>query len=252
MAEVIGIANQKGGVGKTTTAVNLGAGLAKLGKYVLLVDFDPQANATAHLGFQPESVEKSVYHAIAGQEEPIDLIQETKITGLHLLPANMDLAGLAVELVNLDDREFRLAKIISVLRPRYDYVIIDLPPSLGLITINGLIASDNILIPVQTEYYALEGIGQLLKTIELLNENLGVEIGLKGALLTMYDLHNSLAQKVTMEVQQYFPGYVFETIIPRNSELAEAPSRGMTIFQHAPRSVGARAYQQLAEELEID
>lgn len=250
MAEVIGVVNQKGGVGKTTTAVNLGAALAELGKYVLLIDLDPQANTTSHLGIEPESVEKSVYHFLIGQNSIRELIRETNIVGLHLLPSNMDVAGLTVELVNLPDREFRLADVLRKLRPYYDYIIIDCPPSLGLIAINGLVASDKVLIPVQAEYYALEGIGQLLKTMDLIQENLGAEIGILGALLTMYDLHSSLSQKIAFETQQYFPGYVFETIIPRSPELAEAPSYGSTIFQYAPRSRGARAYNQLAREVE--
>jgi chromosome partitioning protein len=249
MAKIIAFVNQKGGAGKTTSAVNLAAYLAGLGKYVLLVDLDPQANATAGLGFEPESMEKSLYHSLVGQIPPQELIRKTNLFGYELMPASGDLAGAAVDLVSMQDREFRLWNLLHQVRTNYDYVIIDSPPSLGLLTINGLVAADELIIPVQTEYYALEGLGQLLKTVNLIQENLGKELKIKGALLTMYDKRNKLSQQVAKEVRLHFPGYVFETQIPRCVRLSEAPSFGKTILQHDATSHGGKAYRQLAEEI---
>ncbi|OGZ33392.1 MAG: hypothetical protein A2Y98_03660 [Candidatus Portnoybacteria bacterium RBG_19FT_COMBO_36_7] len=249
MAKIISFVNQKGGVGKTTSAVNLGAYLAALGKYILLVDLDPQANATAGLGFEPESIEKSLYHSLIGQVSPHELIRKTNLFGYELIPSSGDLAGAAVELVPLQDREFRLWNLLHQVRTNYDYVIIDSPPSLGLLTINGLVAADELIIPVQTEYYALEGLGQLLKTVNLIQENLGKDLKIKGALLTMHDKRNKLSRQVAKEVRLHFPGYVFETQIPRCVRLSEAPSFGKTILQHDPISQGGKAYRQLAEEI---
>jgi len=249
MAKIISFVNQKGGVGKTTSAVNLAAYLAGMGKYVLLVDLDPQANATSGLGFEPDSIEKSLYHSLIGQEFTLDLVKKTNLFGYELIPANGDLAGAAIELVPVPNREFRLWQLLHEIRTNYDYIIIDSPPSLGLLTINGLVAADELIIPVQTEYYALEGLGQLLKTVNLIRENLGKDLKIKGALLTMYDKRNKLAQQVVKEVRLHFPGYVFETMIPRCVRLGEAPSFGKTILQHDAMSLGGKAYRQLAEEI---
>ncbi|MDD2731213.1 MAG: AAA family ATPase [Candidatus Portnoybacteria bacterium] len=249
MAKIISVVNQKGGTGKTTTATNLAAFLAALGKYVLLVDLDPQANATSGLGFEPESLEKNLYHTLAGDIHPAETVRRTNLFGYDLLPSGADLAGAAIELVNLPEREFRLYNLLQHLRTNYDYILIDCPPSLGLLTINGLTAADEVIVPVQSEYYALEGLGQLLKTINLIQDNLGRDLKIKGALLTMYDKRNKLARQVAKEVRLHFPGYVFATEIPRCVKLAEAPSFGKTIFQYDTGSPGGQAYRQLAEEL---
>jgi len=249
MAKIIGVVNQKGGTGKTTTATNLAAFLAALGKYVLLVDLDPQANATSGLGFEPEGLEKTLYHSLAEELFPEEVIKKTNLFGYDLMPASGDLAGLAVELVNLPEREFKLYNVLHRVRTSYDYILIDCPPSLGLLTINGLTAADEIIVPVQCEYYALEGLGQLLKTVNLIQDNLGRDLKIKGALLTMYDRRNRLARQVVKEIRQHFPGYVFAAVIPRAVGLAEAPSFGKTIFQYDISSQGGKAYRQLAEEI---
>ncbi len=249
MAKIIGVVNQKGGTGKTTTATNLAAFLAALGKYVLLVDLDPQANATSGLGFEPEGLAKTLYHSLAEELYPEEIIKKTNLFGYDLIPSSGDLAGLAVELVNLPEREFKLYNVLHRVRTNYDYILIDCPPSLGLLTINGLTAADEIIVPVQCEYYALEGLGQLLKTVNLIQDNLGRDLRIKGALLTMYDKRNKLARQVVKEIRQHFPGYVFESIIPRSVGLAEAPSFGKTIFQYDILSPGGKAYRQLAEEI---
>lgn len=249
MAKIIAFINQKGGVGKTTSAINLAAYLAAMGKYVLLIDLDPQANATSGLGFEPEALEKNLYHSLVGDLHPQELIRKTNLFGFELIPSGSDLAGAAVELVPLSDREFKLWNILHAIRTNYDYIIIDSPPSLGLLTINGLVAADELIIPVQTEYYALEGLGQLLKTVNLIQENLGKDLKIKGALLTMYDKRNKLSQQVAKEVRLHFPGYVFESIIPRCIKLSEAPSYGKTILQYDNASSGSKAYRQLAEEI---
>ncbi len=249
MAKIIGVVNQKGGTGKTTTATNLAAFLAALGKYVLLVDLDPQANATSGLGFEPESLERNLYHSLIEELYPEEIVKKTNLFGYDLMPASGDLAGLAVELVNLPEREFKLYNVLHRVRTNYDYILIDCPPSLGLLTINGLTAADEIIVPVQCEYYALEGLGQLLKTVNLIQDNLGRDLKIKGALLTMYDKRNKLARQVVKEIRLHFPGYVFEAVIPRCIRLAEAPSFGKTIFQYDMASQGGKAYRQLAEEI---
>ena len=249
MAKIISVVNQKGGTGKTTTATNLAAFLAALGKYVLLVDLDPQANATSGLSFEPESLDKTLYHALIEDTHPEEVVKKTNLFGYDLMPSHGDLAGAAIELVNMAEREFKLYNLLHRVRTNYDYIIIDCPPSLGLLTINGLTAADEIIVPVQCEYYALEGLGQLLKTVNLIQDNLGRDLRIKGALLTMHDKRNKLSRQVVKEIRQHFPGYVFEAIIPRCIRLAEAPSFGKTILQYDAGSLGGKAYRQLAEEL---
>lgn len=249
MARVIGITNAKGGVGKTTTANNLGAYLAAMGKYVLLVDLDPQANATAGLGLRLADDHFNLYHTLIGNIEPEAIIKKTSLFGFDVLPAAESLAGATVELVDIEQREFRLKNVLNKIRTNYDYILIDSPPSLGLLTINGLAAAEQVLIPVQCEYYALEGLGQLFKTIDLVRGSLNPQLKILGVLLTMYDKRNKLANEIVAEVKKSFPGHVFETIIPRSVSLAEAPSFGKTIMQFDEGSKGAQAYKELAEEI---
>lgn len=249
MARVITICNAKGGVGKTTTSVNLSAYLVAMGKYVLLVDMDSQANATGGLGVSVKSEELNVYHALVNDQNPEIIIKKTSMFGFDILPAASSLAGATVELVSMDERESSLKKVINGVRTNYDYIIIDCPPSLSLLTVNALTASERVIIPVQCEYYALEGLSQLLETIELIRGNLNPDLQVLGVLLTMYDRRNQLANQVVNEVHRNFPGRVFDAVIPRTVSLAEAPSFGKTILQFDPDSKAARAYRQLAEEV---
>ena len=249
MARILGLVNQKGGVSKTTTAINLAGYLAALGKYVLLVDIDPQANATSGIGFDTRALPLSLYHSLIGGLLPEEIIRKTKLFGYDVLPSSADLAGATIELVNMPDREFKLYELLRDIRTNYDYILIDCPPSLGLLTINGLVAADEVIIPVQCEYYALEGLGQLLRTIELVQDNLSSLTKVKGALLTMYDRRNRLSRQVKKEMERNFGGYIFESIIPRCVKLAEAPSFGQAIIQYSPHSKGAKAYQRLAREI---
>jgi chromosome partitioning protein len=248
MARIISICNQKGGVGKTTTSINLGAYLASLGKYVLLVDLDSQANATVGLGVAPLD-HANIYHSLINDQNPSHLLQKTSVYGFDIIPAAQNLAGASVELVSMTDRESRLKRVLGSIRTNYDYILIDCPPSLGLITVNALNASERVLIPVQCEYYALEGLGQLIRTIELVKDGLNPDLQVLGVLLTMYDKRNQLSRQVVNEVMKNFPGRVFDSLIPRTVSLAEAPSFGKPILQFDPGSNAARAYHQLAEEV---
>ncbi len=249
MATVISVINQKGGVGKTTTAVNLGAYLARAGKFVLLVDLDSQGNATSGVGVDHRSLEKGVYEAIIGQATMRDVIQPTAIEGYRVAPATSNLAGAGVELVNAENREFKLAEALTEVRGEYDYIIIDSPPSLGILTVNGLVASDQILIPVQAEFYALEGLSQLMETVNLVKEHVKPELQILGAVITMFDGRNRLSNDVLNELFKHFKNRIFRTAIPRNVRLAEAPSYGQSILHYDPTSKGAKAYERLAEEL---
>lgn len=250
MAHVIAVVNQKGGVGKTTTAVNLGAYLATQGKYVLLIDLDPQANATSNLGCDHRAVEKGVYEALVGLCGFRDIIRETGIPGFRLAPATSALAGANIELVSVSDREFRLRNAMLEIRNDYDFILIDCPPSLGVLTVDGLVASDRVLIPVQAEYFALEGLGQLLETITLVKQNLRPDLEIMGAVITMFEGRLRLSNDVLSELYKYFPNQIFRSVIPRNVRLAEAPSHGKTIMSYDGSSKGARAYERLAREIE--
>jgi len=249
MAKIISLINQKGGVGKTTSAINLVTYLADAGKFVLLVDLDPQGNASSGLGIDTRNLEKSLYQAMISGEHPQDVITKIENFNCDIIPSSQDLAGAGVEIVHLDNREFRLYEVLRQIRTDYDYIIVDSPPSLGLLTINGLTASDEVIIPVQAEYYALEGLSQLLETINLVKENLQPDLKIMGALLTMYDRRNRLARQVVREVRDHFPGYVFDSVIPRTVRLAEAPSFGKSILHFDAFSKGARAYKNLAKEI---
>ena len=249
MSRILAMCNQKGGVGKSTTAQNVAVFLSALGKKVLLVDLDSQANTTSGMGFNPRKLEKSLYDVLMNRATIKEVIKKTKSLNVDLLPASSSLAGAGIELVDMRDREYKLKEALFEVRQHYHFIIIDSPPSLGLLTINAITASHKIIIPVQCEYYALEGLADLLRTIQLVNTNLKTRAGVMGALLTMYDRKSRLHCAVAKEIRRKFPGYVFNAIIPRNVSLAEAPSFGQTILQYDPYSHGAKAYRALAQEI---
>ena len=249
MGRVIAVANQKGGVGKTTTVINLAAYLADSGKRVLAIDIDPQGNTTTGLGIEKSLVDVSIYDVLLGDEPLMEALMPTDVVGLHLLPATIDLAGAEVELSQAEHRESLLRDRVHLVRERYDYVFVDCPPSLGLLTINALTAADAVIIPMQCEFFALEGLTQLLSTIDLVRERLNAHLELEGVLLTMYDARTNLAAQVAEEVRKHFHQQVYESVIPRTVRLSEAPSHGQPILRYDPRSRGAEGYQKLAQEV---
>jgi chromosome partitioning protein len=249
MARVISIANQKGGVGKTTTAVNLSASLAVAEKKTLLIDIDPQGNASSGLGISREEVNRSIYHALIDQVSLKDLLRKTELDFLKIIPSNIDLIGAEIELVPFPDREMRLRNALKEVREEFDFLIIDCPPSLGLITVNSLTAADSVLIPLQCEYYPMEGLSQLLKTIKLIKNSLNPWLKIEGILLTMFDKRNNISHQVTEEVRKHFGPMVFNTVIPRNVRLSECPSFGKPIILYDADSRGAESYLDLAKEV---
>ena len=249
MAKIIAVTNQKGGVGKTTTTVNLGACLASLGKKVLLVDIDPQGNTTSGVGINKADVTYCVYDVLINYMHPKDAFVETNVGNLNILPATIQLAGAEIELVPTISREIRLKKSLQLVQHLFDYILIDCPPSLGILTVNSLTASDSVIIPIQCEYYALEGLSQLLNTVRLVQKHLNTSLQIEGVLLTMFDARTNLGIQVIEEVKKYFQQKVYQTIIPRNVRLSEAPSHGQAIITYDPRSKGAEVYLELAKEV---
>lgn len=251
MGKIIALANQKGGVGKTTSSINLAASLAVLEYKTLLVDADPQANSTSGIGFDPRAIKASVYECIINDLDPREAIQKTETPNLDLLPAHIDLVGAEIEMINLNDREFKMRSVLNQVVDDYDFVIIDCSPSLGLITINALTAAHSVIIPVQCEYFALEGLGKLLNTIKIVQNRLNTNLEIEGILLTMYDVRLRLSNQVVEEVRSHFNELVFSTIIQRNTRLSEAPSFGISVIMHDANSKGAINYLNLAREILI-
>ncbi len=249
MGKIIAICNQKGGVGKTTTAVNLSAFLALNGRKTLIIDADPQGNATSGVGVDKNAVEYTIYHALLGKSAVLDVVKNTDIENLSIVPSNLNLIGAEVELVGAIGREFKLRNAILPIKDSFDFIIIDSPPSLGLLTVNALTASDSVLVPIQCEYYALEGLGQLTQTLELVRQNLNPSLHIEGVLLTMADFRTKLTSEVIAEARNYFKDKVYESVIPRNIKLTEAPSFGKPIALYDIHSIGAQKYQQLANEV---
>lgn len=249
LARVIAVTNQKGGVGKTTTSVNLGAALASLGRRVLLIDIDPQGNTTSGMGINKADVKHCIYDVVINDVSAVDAILPTRTENLSIIPATIQLAGAEIELVPIMSREVRLRRAIQSLRGSFDYILIDCPPSLGLLTVNALTAADSVLIPIQCEYYALEGLSQLLNTIRLVQKHLNSRLQVEGVLLTMFDARTNLGVQVVEDVKKYFREKVYKTIIPRNVRLSEAPSHGMPVIEYDPRSRGAEVYMDLAKEV---
>lgn len=248
MAKIVAVFNQKGGVGKTTTAINLTTALSMEGYRVLVVDIDPQGNTSSGFGIDKYKLEKSVYDAIINGDSLKEIILTTTFENLHILPSNPDLAGAEIELANLPQRELRLKNIVKDVEKYYDFIFIDCPPSLGLLTINALAIANTVLIPIQCEFYALEGVGQLMNTISLVKQGLNPELEIEGVVMTMFDSRTNLSNQVVDEVVDFFKEKVYETMIPRNIRLAEAPSYGQTIFEYANASKGSKAYLALAKE----
>ncbi|GMX67357.1 sporulation initiation inhibitor protein Soj [Paenibacillus elgii] len=249
MAKIIAITNQKGGVGKTTTSVNLGASLASLGKKVLLVDIDPQGNTTSGLGINKADVVHCIYDVLINDVHPKEAMADTALENLKIIPATIQLAGAEIELVPTISREQRLKKSLQLVKHMFDYILIDCPPSLGILTVNSLTAADSVIIPIQCEYYALEGLSQLLNTVRLVQKHLNTTLQIEGVLLTMFDARTNLGMQVIEEVKKYFQQKVYQTIIPRNIRLSEAPSHGQPIITYDPRSKGAEVYLELAKEV---
>jgi len=247
--KIIALANQKGGVGKTTTAINLSASLARCGKRVLLIDADPQANASSGLGVDIRELDASIYECLVNNIDPHDAVIATEVENLSLIPSHIDLVGAEIEMLNIADRESLLKRILAQLRAEYDYILIDCSPSLGLITVNALTAADSVIIPVQCEFFALEGIAKLLNTIKIIKSQLNPNLQIMGFLLTMYDNRLRLSNQVLDEVKRHFGNLVFNTVIARNVRLSEAPSHGQTIFEYDAHSKGAVAYKALAQEV---
>ncbi|HBS04501.1 MAG TPA: chromosome partitioning protein ParA [Leptospiraceae bacterium] len=249
MAEIIAVANQKGGVGKTTTTINLAAFLGKMGQQVLIVDVDPQGNASSGLGLDIHKIEKTTYEVFLEEVSLAEAILRTETQNVSVVPANVNLSGIEMDLLQMEAREYKLQAALKQVAPNYDWVFIDCPPNLGILTLNALCAADGVMIPLQTEYYALEGLTQLMRVIGLVQQSLNPSLELKGVVLTMYDQRTSLAHQVVDDVKQHFGDKVFSAVVPRNVKLSEAPSFGKSILEYAPDSSGAKAYEQLASEV---